>query len=91
MSAPRYAYIISKYVRNPSSEREMASFNPICQTLELTVVFFASYRNIDPVFAIFIGASAAAVRINRDEKDKGRSTGDIVESLKRRVGKAFGS
>jgi hypothetical protein len=28
----------------------------------------------DPVFALFIGLSAAATRINREEKDLGRST-----------------
>ncbi|KAF1353394.1 hypothetical protein BDV97DRAFT_396230 [Delphinella strobiligena] len=59
MSAPRYAYIISK--------------------------------NLDPVFAVFIGASAAAVKINRDEKEKGKSTQDIFEALRRRIGKAVGS
>lgn len=48
-------------------------------------------RNLDPVFAVFIGASAAAVKINRDEKEKGRSTGDIFEALKRRIGMAAGS
>ncbi|CAC9886626.1 hypothetical protein D6C86_06672 [Aureobasidium pullulans] len=58
MSAPRYAYIISK--------------------------------NLDPVFALFIGGSAAVVRINRDEKEKGKSTQDTIESLKRRIGKATG-
>lgn len=41
------------------------------------------------MFAVFIGASATVVRINRDEKEKGRSTSDTVEALKRRVGKVF--
>jgi hypothetical protein len=47
-------------------------------------------RNIDPVFALFIGGSAAVVRINRDEKAKGYTTQDSIESLKRRVAKATG-
>ncbi|KAL1306543.1 hypothetical protein AAFC00_005233 [Neodothiora populina] len=59
MSAPRYAYIIS--------------------------------RNLDPVFAIFIGISATAVRVNRDEKDKGKTPAVMLEDIKRRVGKAFAS
>jgi len=50
----------------------------------------ASHRNLDPVFALFIGGSAAVVRINRDEKEKGKSTQDTIESLKRRIGKATG-
>lgn len=49
-----------------------------------------SDRNLDPVFALFIGASAAVVRINRDEKEKGKTTQDTIESLKRRIGKATG-
>ncbi|CAD0090794.1 unnamed protein product [Aureobasidium mustum] len=47
-------------------------------------------KNLDPVFALFIGASAAVVRINRDEKEKGKTTQDTIESLKRRIGKATG-
>ena len=47
-------------------------------------------RNLDPVFALFIGGSAAIVRINRDEKEKGKTTQDTIESLKRRIGKATG-
>ncbi|CAD0112694.1 unnamed protein product, partial [Aureobasidium uvarum] len=66
MSAPRYAYIISKSVVS----------RPGCT------------KNI--VFALFIGGSAAVVRINRDEKEKGKTTQDTIESLKRRIGKATG-
>ncbi|PVH82798.1 hypothetical protein DL98DRAFT_125451 [Cadophora sp. DSE1049] len=40
----------------------------------------------DPLFAIFIGVGAAATRINREEKEAGRSTGQTVESGLRRVG-----
>lgn len=36
-----------------------------------------------------IGISAAAVRINREEKEKGKSTRDILESAKRRWGIAW--
>ncbi|KAK5727628.1 hypothetical protein LTR17_012588 [Elasticomyces elasticus] len=46
-------------------------------------------RVIDPLYAVFIGAGAAAVRIRREEKEKGRSTSDSVESLKQRVQMLF--
>lgn len=50
-----------------------------------------SYRyiispRIDPIFAISIGLAAAATRINREEKEKGRNTGETVDVFKRRVG-----
>ena len=41
-------------------------------------------RGIDPIFAISIGIAAAAVRINREEKEKGKSTPETIESFKRR-------
>jgi hypothetical protein len=34
----------------------------------------------DPVFAIFIGLSAAATRINREEKELGRSTKETIDA-----------
>ncbi|KIM98847.1 hypothetical protein OIDMADRAFT_19877 [Oidiodendron maius Zn] len=40
----------------------------------------------DPVFAIFIGLSAAATRINREEKELGRSTKDTINAGFRRLG-----
>ena len=38
-----------------------------------------------------IGIAAAAVRINREEKEKGKTTQQTVESFRRRLGLAFGS
>ena len=38
-------------------------------------------RNLDPVFALFIGLGAAATRINREEKELGRSSKETVDSL----------
>lgn len=38
-------------------------------------------RNLDPVFALFIGLGAAATRINREEKEMGRGTKETVDSL----------
>ncbi|KAI9158550.1 hypothetical protein HJFPF1_06548 [Paramyrothecium foliicola] len=37
-------------------------------------------RAADPIFALFIGLSAAATRINREEKAKGRSTDETIEA-----------
>lgn len=37
-------------------------------------------RTLDPFFALFIGLSAAATRINREEKELGRSTGETVNA-----------
>lgn len=40
-------------------------------------------RAADPIFALFIGLSAAALRINREEKAKGKTTSDILEAARR--------
>ncbi|TPX07873.1 uncharacterized protein E0L32_010448 [Thyridium curvatum] len=42
-------------------------------------------RAVDPVFAIFIGVAAAATRINREEKEKGRTTSETLAAAKRRI------
>ncbi|ROW04044.1 hypothetical protein VSDG_01104 [Cytospora chrysosperma] len=39
----------------------------------------------DPIFAVFIGLSAAATRINREEKEKGRTTSETVNAGLRHV------
>lgn len=44
-----------------------------------------SHRSLDPVFAVSIGVAAAVVRINKDEKAKGNSTEQIIDTLKRRL------
>ncbi|XPS68003.1 hypothetical protein M3J09_000300 [Ascochyta lentis] len=41
-------------------------------------------RALDPLFAVSIGLAAAATRINREEKEKGRSTQDSIDIFKRR-------
>ncbi|KAJ4409498.1 hypothetical protein N0V85_004076 [Neurospora sp. IMI 360204] len=45
-------------------------------------------RVADPIFAVFIGVSAAALRINREEKEKGRTTQEIFQIARRRLGLA---
>ena len=37
-------------------------------------------RVIDPIFAVAIGIGAAVTRINREEKEKGKTTNDIIDS-----------
>jgi hypothetical protein len=34
----------------------------------------------DPIFALFIGLSAAATRINREEKELGHSTKETIDA-----------
>jgi hypothetical protein len=41
-------------------------------------------RRLDPIFAIAIGFAAAGTRINREEKEKGRSTAQSMDVLRRR-------
>lgn len=41
-------------------------------------------RAVDPFFAASIGIAAAAVRINREEKEKGHSTEETVGLARRR-------
>ncbi|KAJ9641854.1 hypothetical protein H2201_003756 [Coniosporium apollinis] len=47
-------------------------------------------KTLDPLFALSIGTAAALVRINREEKEKGKSTQQTVQSLKRRWGLLMG-
>ncbi|KAF3799395.1 hypothetical protein GCG54_00002094 [Colletotrichum gloeosporioides] len=39
----------------------------------------------DPVFALVIGLGAAATRINREEKEKGRTTQETIAAAQRHV------
>ncbi|KAK6437437.1 hypothetical protein LTR95_006366 [Oleoguttula sp. CCFEE 5521] len=41
-------------------------------------------KSIDPIFAMSVGLAAAYVRINREEKEKGKTTQQSVDSLRRR-------
>jgi len=46
-------------------------------------------RTLDPIFAISVGITAAAVRINREEKEKGKSFEESKASLQRRAALAW--
>ncbi|RDW71401.1 hypothetical protein BP6252_07964 [Coleophoma cylindrospora] len=39
----------------------------------------------DPLFALFIGAAAAATRIRREEQEAGHSSTQTMEALNRRL------
>jgi hypothetical protein len=41
-------------------------------------------RNLDPLFAVSIGVAAATLRINKEEKKKGRTTKETLDALKTR-------
>lgn len=41
---------------------------------------------MDPVFAVVIGIGAAVTRINREEKEKGKTTNETMETALRYVG-----
>ncbi|KAL8778752.1 MAG: hypothetical protein Q9213_007265 [Squamulea squamosa] len=77
---PRYNYIISRYVtlfhfpiHPPFNIPSNPTSNKPC-------------RRLDPLFALFIGISAAALRIRREEREKGESgdLGDIAGKMWRR-------
>ncbi|KAI0996289.1 hypothetical protein K3495_g11891 [Podosphaera aphanis] len=40
----------------------------------------------DPLFAVFIGLTAAGIRINREEKALGHNTQQTIHALLRRTG-----
>ncbi|KAF2168077.1 hypothetical protein M409DRAFT_21522 [Zasmidium cellare ATCC 36951] len=48
-------------------------------------------RTIDPIFAVSVGIVAAAVRINREEKERGKTTQETIDSLNRRTAMLFGN
>ncbi|KAF2156027.1 hypothetical protein K461DRAFT_265479 [Myriangium duriaei CBS 260.36] len=54
-------------------------------------LYLTGDRNLDPVFALSIGLMAAATRVRREEKEKGRTDAETWASLQRRVGRLFGA
>jgi hypothetical protein len=46
-------------------------------------------RTLDPIFAVSVGITAAVVRINREEKEKGKSFEESKSSLERRAALAW--
>ncbi len=54
--------------------------------MNMAVPTYIISRVADPIFAVFIGISAAATRINREQKEKGKTPQDTIDALKRYVG-----
>ncbi|KAF2033466.1 hypothetical protein EK21DRAFT_58491 [Setomelanomma holmii] len=48
-------------------------------------------KRLDPIFAVSIGLAAAVTRINREEKEKERSTAESMDALRRRWNLAWQS
>ncbi|KAM4059116.1 non-classical export protein 1 domain-containing protein [Hirsutella rhossiliensis] len=46
-------------------------------------------RVADPIFAVFIGVSAAVTRINREQKSKGKTANETIEAGLRYGGQTF--
>lgn len=47
--------------------------------MKMSAPAFIISRVADPIFAVAIGVSAAVTRINREEKARGKSTGEIID------------
>jgi hypothetical protein len=59
-------------------------------SLELPEPYFNKlHRTLDPIFAVSVGVAAAVVRINREEKEKGKSFEGSKASLGRRAALAW--
>jgi hypothetical protein len=54
-----------------------------------TINLTCARRTLDPIFAVSVGITAAAVRINREEKEKGKSFEESKASLQRRAALAW--
>jgi hypothetical protein len=52
-------------------------------TIKMPAPSYIISRVADPIFAVTMGVSAAVIRINREEKTKGKSTGETMEALRR--------
>lgn len=51
----------------------------------MAVPVYIISRIADPIFAVFIGVSAAALRIRREEKEKGRTIQETIAAARRYV------
>ncbi|TQS36063.1 hypothetical protein Golomagni_03494 [Golovinomyces magnicellulatus] len=45
----------------------------------------------DPIFAIFIGLTAAVIKIDRKEKELGHSSQETINAARRRMGRLWNS
>ncbi|RMY73459.1 hypothetical protein D0863_03870 [Hortaea werneckii] len=87
-SLPRTGLTAIEVISTKQSRASISSFTidlkkPVAK--ELFHIAITPEPSIDPIFATSVGVAAAVVRINREEKEKGRSTEQSIESFKRRV------
>ncbi|KAK1841430.1 hypothetical protein CCHR01_15947 [Colletotrichum chrysophilum] len=61
-----------------------AQGDPFLHTMAAPPAYIIS-KVADPVFALVIGLGAAATRINREEKEKGRTTQETIAAAQRHV------
>jgi Non-classical export protein 1 len=67
-------------------------FEDLNQSRTWRVPLTAPHRFVDPIFAIFIGTAAAAIRIRREETEKYPDQANDFESLwkkAQRMGKGY--
>lgn len=53
------------------------------ETITMPPPTYIISRVADPVFAVFIGLSAAVTRVRREEKEKGRTSAETMDAFKR--------
>lgn len=78
----------SKQNKRQHCPQHTTRHSTIAHPIQLTTMAAPTYiisRVADPIFAVFIGVSAAATRINREQKEKGKSTQDTIDLIKRCV------
>jgi hypothetical protein len=68
-----------------SAEDKLGSNQTVSTGFTMAPQAYIISRVADPIFALFIGLSAAALRINREEKEKGKTTSDILADARRYV------
>jgi hypothetical protein len=78
-----FPFLISRYA-SPTSTPPLKG-SAVFQDKYLTM----SRRTLDPIFAVSVGIAAATVRINREEKEKGKSFEESKASLQRRAALAW--
>jgi hypothetical protein len=83
-----YAYLISRYIFYKMLQARLSNHGAGISFSSLSLLYhtlISSHRGLDPIFALFVGVSAAAVRIRKDERNAGKTSKDTIEALQRRL------
>jgi len=72
-------------IRDPKSTSRLETRQSISfkTTVNMAPAAYIISRAADPFFALAIGLSAAAMRISREEKEKGKTTQQTLDSVRR--------